>query len=156
MDATKPIYPLLPTWVACIYGLLALILVPWVTYLALTLPTRHLARHWDVSWVGLDVAIGLLLILNSVFSYFESKWLVISATATATLLYTDAWFDVMSARSGLPFVEALSLALFIELPLATMTLWVGLRVVHHEHARLQLAREATDATLRHTPERNPS
>ena len=133
MDATKPIYPALPRWVAGVYGLLALITMPWIIYLAINLPTRHLSRHWDVSWVGLDVAIVLLLILNAVYSYLESKWLVMSATATTTLLVVDGWFDVMGAHAGKPFVESLAMALLIELPLAVLTLNIALKLVRREH-----------------------
>ena len=137
MDVTKSIYPALPRWVAGIYGLLALVTMPWTIYLAVTLPTRHLSRHWDVAWVGLDIAIVAMLILNAVYSYFESKWLVMSATATTTLLVVDGWFDVMSSGSGKPFIEALTLALLIELPLAVLTLSVALRLVVREHVKSQ-------------------
>jgi hypothetical protein len=142
MDVTKSIYPALPRWVAGVYGLLALITIPWTLYLAVTLPTRHLSRHWDISWVGLDLAIVLMLSLNTLFSYFESKWLVMSATATTTLLLTDAWFDVMSARAGRPFMEALVLALLIELPLALLTFSVALKIVRREPPVSQLKHPA--------------
>ncbi len=141
MDVTKSIYPALPHWVAGMYGLLAIIIMPWTVYLALTLPTRHLARHWDVAWVGLDIAILLLLILNAVYSYRESKWLVMSATATTALLLLDGWFDVMSAQSGRPFIEALALAILIELPLALLTFRVALRLVRREHINDQPSSE---------------
>jgi hypothetical protein len=119
--------------VAALYALLAVVLVPWTIYLGTSLPVRHLSRHWDVSWVGLDVAIAGMLVLNAVFSYLGSKWLVISASFTTALLCTDAWFDVMSAHSGAPFDQALASALFVELPLALMTFLVALRIVHREH-----------------------
>lgn len=137
MDVTKRIYPALPHWVAVIYGLLALVTMPWTIYLAVTLPTRHLSRHWDVAWVGLDIAILAMLILNAIYSYFESKWLVMSATATTTLLVIDGWFDVMSSGSGKSFVEALGLAILIELPLAVLTFSVALRIVVREHVKRQ-------------------
>lgn len=135
MDITKRMYPRLPSWVAILYAGLAVILVPWTAYLGNTLPVHHLSSHWDISWVGLDVAIASLLILNAVFSYRGSKWLVISASFTTALLCTDAWFDVMSAHSGAPFQQALASAVFVELPLALMTFLVALRIVHHEHRR---------------------
>jgi hypothetical protein len=133
MDVTKSIYPRLPHWVAGIYGLLAVITMPWTIYLALTLPKKHLSTHWDVAWVGLDIAIVAMLILNAVYSYLESKWLVMSATATTTLLITDAWFDVTSAHRGAPFLEAVASAVLIELPLAVLTFTVALRIVTREH-----------------------
>jgi hypothetical protein len=135
MDVTKRIYPALPHWVAVMYGGFAVVTVPWVIYLGQTLPTRHITRHWDASWVGLDIAIVAMLLLNAIFSYRESKWLVMSATATATLLVADAWFDIMSEHAGKPLIEAISLAILVELPLAILTFSVALRIVKREHVR---------------------
>jgi hypothetical protein len=131
----SPIYPALPRWIAGAYGLLVVITIPWTVYIGVTLPAKQLSTHWDVSWVGLDVAIAFMLVLNAVFSYFESKWLVLSATATSTLLATDAWFDVVTARAGRPYHEAVASALFIELPLAILTFHVALRIMNREHRR---------------------
>jgi hypothetical protein len=122
-------YPSLPHWVAAIYALLAVVLIPWIIYLGITLPVRHVSRHWDISWVGLDVAIVGMLLLNAVFSYKKSKWLVVSTSCTAALLCTDAWFDIMSAHGGAPFRQALASALLVELPLAILTLGIALRIV---------------------------
>src|SRR5487761_1833482 len=116
MNKSDGIFPTLPRWVALAYGLLVVITVPWTVYLGLTLPEKHLSRHWDAAWVGLDIAIAFVLILNAIFSYLESNWLVLSATATTTLLLTDAWFDVITARAGRPLVESLASAVFIEIP----------------------------------------
>lgn len=126
-------YPRLPHWVAALYGVLAIILVPWIIYLGISLPVRHVSRHWDTSWVGLDIGIVAMLILNAAFSYAGSKWLVISASFTTALLCTDAWFDVMSAHSGAPLWQALASACFVELPLAALTMLIAIRIVHREH-----------------------
>ena len=131
----SPIYPALPRWIAGAYALLVVITIPWTVYLGITLPTKELSTHWDISWVGLDVAIAFMLVLNAIFSYLESKWLVLSATATSTLLVTDAWFDVITAKSGRPYHEAIASALFIELPLAALTFHVALRIMNREHRR---------------------
>lgn len=118
-----------PAWIAVLYGVLAVALLPWITYMAFTLPVRHVSHHWDISWVGLDIAIAALLVLNAVFTYFDSAWLVLSATASATLLCTDAWFDVMSARPGKDLIIAFTAALLLELPLALITLFTAVRAV---------------------------
>lgn len=131
----SPIYPALPRWIAGAYALLVVVTVPWTVYLGITLPTKELSTHWDISWVGFDIAIAFMLILNALFSYLESKWLVLSATATSTLLVTDAWFDVITARPGRPYHEAIASALFIELPLAILTFHVALRIMNREHRR---------------------
>jgi hypothetical protein len=133
MDVTKPIFPALPRWVAAVYGFLALVTIPWTIYLGITLPTRHLSTHWDIAWVGLDVTIVAMLVLNAVYSYRESKWLVMSATATTTLLLTDAWFDLVTARSGKAVAATAASAVLIEIPLALLTFIVALRIVNREH-----------------------
>lgn len=131
----SPIYPALPRWIAGAYALLVVITIPWTVYLGITLPAKELSTHWDISWVGFDVAIAFMLVLNAIFSYLESKWLVLSATATSTLLVTDAWFDVITAKSGRPYHEAVASALFVELPLAILTFHVALRIMNREHRR---------------------
>lgn len=137
MDVSKRIYPALPHWVAALYGLFAVVTMPWTIYLAATLPTRHLSKHWDVAWVGLDVCIVVMLILNAVYSYLESKWLVMSATATTTLLVVDGWFDVMNSRGGQQLGQALAMAVLIELPLAVLTFMVALKLVRREHIQYE-------------------
>jgi hypothetical protein len=47
-----------------------------------------------------------------------------TATATGVLLVVDAWFDVLTARSGKPALEALLLAIFVELPLSALSFWI--------------------------------
>lgn len=131
----SPIYPALPRWIAGAYGLLVIITVPWTVYIGISLPTKELSTHWDAAWVGLDIAIACMLVLNALFSYLESKWLVLSATATSTLLVTDAWFDVITAKSGRPYHEAIASAFFIELPLAILTFHVALRIMNREHRK---------------------
>ena len=133
MDTTKPIYPAIPRWTAALYGLLVAVTIPWTVYIGITLPTKHVSQHWDAAWVGLDIAIAFFLILNAIFSYLESKWLVMSATATSTLLIVDAWFDVITARYGRPLDISLASALFVEIPLAIMTFTIALRIINHEH-----------------------
>lgn len=135
MDTTKRIYPALPHWTAALYGLLVAITIPWTVYIGLTLPTKHVSQHWDVAWVGLDVAIAIFLILNAIFSYLESKWLVMSATATSTLLIVDAWFDIITARHGRPFDTSLATALFVEIPLAILTFNIALKIINREHQK---------------------
>ncbi len=136
MDVSKPIFPALPHWIAWLYGLLALLTVPWTVYLGVSLPTRHLSSHWDVAWVGLDIAIICMLLLNALYAYKESKWLIMSATATTTLLLTDTWFDITSSRSGHGLWQAVVLAVLIEWPLALLTFSVAMKLVKHEHPKI--------------------
>src|SRR5580765_5558884 len=111
-----------PRWVAPFFGLAALLLVPWVVLLVVELPSAHRADHWDIAWAGFDLALALLLITVAVAAWRRSPWLEGAATATATLLFVDAWFDVLTSSTRSEFVVSLGEAAFVELPLAVLCL----------------------------------
>ncbi|UZJ26366.1 hypothetical protein RHODO2019_08185 [Rhodococcus antarcticus] len=111
------------------YLLAAALLVPWVVYLAVVLPSRQLSAHYDLAWAGFDAALAVSLLVTGVLVVRHSPSVVLPAAGTAALLVTDAWFDVVTAsRSGQREV-ALVLAVLVEVPLAVLSLAVALRVL---------------------------
>jgi hypothetical protein len=118
-----------PLWLGITYSALSVILVPWTFYLSFTLPAHHLSSHWDISWVGLDIGITFLLLLSALLAYLRSDWVVISSTATGSLLVADAWFDIMSAHAGSDLKQSVAMAIFVELPLAVISYVVAHRIV---------------------------
>jgi len=111
-----------PRWVVPLFGLAALLLVPWVVLLVFALPSEHRAAHWDIAWAGFDVALALLLLMVAVAARRRSPWLEGAATATATLLFVDAWFDVLTSSTRAELVVSIVEAAFVELPLAILCL----------------------------------
>jgi hypothetical protein len=111
-----------PRWVVPLFGLGALVLVPWVALLVLVLPSAHRAAHWDVAWAGFDVALALLLLAVAAAAWRRSPWFEGAATAAATLLFVDAWFDVLTSSTQAELVVALVEAAFVEVPLAIICL----------------------------------
>jgi len=126
---THTLYKYMPRWVAKVYGILAIVTVPWTLYLALTLPTRHISNHWDIVWVGLDVGIIIMLATTAFFAYIGTEWFVLAATSTATLLIVDAWFDIWTARRGRELISAVVLAFVVELPLAVITATLATKIM---------------------------
>jgi hypothetical protein len=106
----------------------ALLETAWIVYIAIRLPRHYIANHWDLAWVGLDVAQVLMLLLAAWAAWRRRALLIIFATSAATLLVLDAWFDVTTARGG-DFDQSLVLALVIEIPFAISLLWVTRRTV---------------------------
>jgi len=98
MEVTTPIY--VPRWAIALYIILSVVSIPWIFNLAENLPTRHLVRHWDAVWVGFDAFIFVVLLLTVYFALKKLVWAALSATALATLLVVDAWFDILTARPG--------------------------------------------------------
>jgi hypothetical protein len=109
-----------PRWIPPLFLLGAVVLVPWVILLIWLLPSTHRSAHWDVAWGGFDVALAALLLTVAVATWRRSPWLEGAATATATLLVVDAWFDVLTSSTGTELAVALVEALLVELPLAVV------------------------------------
>jgi len=104
----------------------ALLLPAWALYLAVVLPREHVSPHWDVLWVGFDLALATLAALALVALRRHSHWTPVLAGALAAALVCDAWFDVMTS-TGDDRVLAIALALVVELPVAAVAAVVGVR-----------------------------
>src|SRR2546425_8946401 len=109
-------------WIGMLFAAAALVLVPWVVFLVRALPSHHRSAHWDVAWGGFDIALALLLVGVAVAAWRRSPWLEGAATATATLLFVDAWFDVLTSSTRAELIVAVTEAAFVELPLAVLCL----------------------------------
>ena len=122
--------PLLTDSLRKILTIAALLEILWTAYLGLRLPRRYVAHHWDLAWVGIDVAQVAMLLLAAWALWKHRAILTFFATAAATLLVVDAWFDVTTAQRGDFFQSSLS-ALLVEIPSAIVLYWVALRTINH-------------------------
>jgi hypothetical protein len=123
--------PTTPAWVAPAFGAFAIVLVPWIGYLAATLPAA--ARTYErLPWVGFDIGLMLALAATSVLAWRGSPRVAFAATVTATMLVIDAWFDVTTSVRSLDIAEALAMSA-VELTLAAVCVWLA------HHAELVLA-----------------
>lgn len=109
------------SWVALIFAIAGLGLVPWTLYLAVALPSRHVQQGgYDIAWTGFDVALAALLTATALGVLWRRVWLQGVAAAAALMLLVDAWFDVLSSHSGSERLQAILLAGFAELPSAAI------------------------------------
>ena len=128
-DAAPPVVPRLRRWLAPLFFLAGLGLLPWTAYLIVTLPSRHLQTgYYDVAWGGFDVGLAALLVATGVGLVRRRLWVQSTATAAATMLVCDAWFDVLSSRPGPERLTALVLAALAELPSAVICLLIARHV----------------------------
>jgi hypothetical protein len=119
-------------WAGPLFALLSVGLLPWIAYIAISLPARQLSPNYDIAWAGFDVLLFTGLASTASFAFRRSRYLSSAATATATILIVDAWFDVMTSPSReLP--QALVLCIVVELPLAALCFWLS----HHTLALTQ-------------------
>ena len=110
--------------VALLLTAIAAGLVVWTLYLTYALPARHVTDHWRIAWAGFDLGLAVALIATAAGVLLEAPWLEATAAVAATLLVTDAWFDMVLADAGGERTEAIVLALVAEIPLALFCFWI--------------------------------
>jgi hypothetical protein len=113
----------LPRWVTPLLTLAAAGLPPWTLWLTFSLPSRHVSQHYDVAWVGFDVALFVAFAGTAWSAVRSSEWLVPFAAATCAMLICDAWFDIVTSGPG-ELGEAVAEAVLAELPLAAVCAFI--------------------------------
>jgi hypothetical protein len=113
---------------AWLYTAAAAALLPWIVYLAVTLPKRSLDHHYRAAWVGFDVFLVVVIVRTAYFAFRVDQRVQFAATATATLLFVDAWFDVTTSSGRGQVLEALLLAILVEIPAAIFSLYLARQV----------------------------
>jgi hypothetical protein len=113
-----------------LFSIGALLLLPWIAILVVALPSSHRAPHWDIAWAGFDVGLVLALATVAITAWRRSPWFEGAATAAATLLLVDAWFDTLTSSSGAELALALAEAVVVELPLAVVCLLLARDAEH--------------------------
>jgi len=120
-------------------------MVPWIIFLALTLPRHYQASHWNLLWIGFDVALIVLLVLTALAAWRQRLIVAPLLLVTATLLVCDAWFDVVTSFGRATGWVSILTAIGAELPLAAACIWLSREIVL---ATVQKARlQAGDAAL---------
>jgi hypothetical protein len=109
------------------------VMLPWLVYLAVSLPGTARAAHWSAAWTGLDALeiaglVGTGLLLRRPGPRARSA-VTATAAATAALLVVDAWFDLTTAWTSQDLTSAIVLAACAELPGATLLAALALRPV---------------------------
>ena len=118
---------------AWLYTAAAAGMLPWIAYLAITLPRRDLDHHYRAAWVGFDCFLVFAIVRTAYMAFRVDPRIQFPATATATLLMVDAWFDITTAGSRAHTLEAIVLAAVFEIPAALFSIHlahdVGRRVI---------------------------
>ena len=127
-----------PHWTGWLLLALGVFTLPWTANLAIDLPDKSEAAHYNASWVGFDLLLCALLIRTGWSLLRRRAYVEVTAAMTAVMLFIDAWFDVLSAPTAKEFAVALALALCVELPLGFFCLWVSVRAEYERRRREEL------------------
>lgn len=111
-------------------------LFPWIGYLAVTLPLSAEAGGWRAAWVGYDVALACVLGTVGWLAWHRRQLVMILLPVAATLLITDAWFDLTLSWGTSEQGEAITAALVTELPVAALLIATEVSILRRAGAVL--------------------
>lgn len=113
-----------PRWLVPLAVSACLCMIPWLVFLGLTLPSKVHSDNYDITWLGFDSALIVVLGLVGYCAWKRRPAAGTFAAVAAAMLVIDAWFDVTTS-SGSALVVALVLAFAGELPLAIICVWAA-------------------------------
>jgi len=105
-------------------------LLPWLVALACGGLPGTGGPEGNAVWIGLDTLEALGLVATGLTALRGHPVRALTATATATLLVVDAWFDTMTAAPGEEQVWAAVMAVGAELPLAAVCVRLAMRAAY--------------------------
>jgi hypothetical protein len=112
-------------------------LIPWIVYLALTLPDKYVTYNWTATWVGFDILLLMFIIATVTLGFLRRQLVILTAFTTGVLFLCDAWFDVMTAAPGDRWLSILT-AVLAEVPLSILLISGALRILRLTATRLWL------------------
>ncbi|WEO95645.1 hypothetical protein A6P39_017330 [Streptomyces sp. FXJ1.172] len=119
-------------WALVALAAAAVLLVPWMVVLAVTLPGSTRVDNWPLTWIGLDVLMAAGCAATALLGLRGDPRSRLTASATASVAVLDAWFDITTARAGGALAQALACAV-AEAALAAAC--VALAVARREPAK---------------------
>jgi len=97
-------------WALIGLGAAAVLLVPWMVLLAVTLPGSARVDHWPLAWIGLDVLMAAGCAATALLGLRADPRARLTASATASMAIVDAWFDLTTADAGSALLQAAACA----------------------------------------------
>ena len=121
----------------------AVLMVPWVVGLSLTLPMTVSGGAWRTVWVGFDAALIAALGVTGWLAWRRRQVVLIGLLVSATLIYADAWFDVCLSWHTPEQTAALISAALFELPVATLLTAGAVMIIRRTSRTVALLRGRT-------------
>jgi len=119
-------------------------LIPWMVYLAFTLPGNYVAHNWPATWIGFDCVLIAFMAATAVLGWLRRELVILPGFTTGVLLICDAWFDIMTAEPGQVGMSVLAAGV-LNLPIAAIMITGAVRIIRLTATRLWFLDPATPA-----------
>jgi hypothetical protein len=119
-------------------------LIPWMVYLAFTLPANYVAHNWPATWIGFDCVLIAFMAATAVLGWLRRELVILPGFTTGVLLICDAWFDIMTAEPGQVGMSVLAAGV-LNLPIAAIMITGAVRIIRLTATRLWFLDPATSA-----------
>ncbi len=114
------------------------VMIPWIGFLAVTLPRRYVTSRWGATWVGFDIALTASLSAVAFFAWRRYQAVVVAALVASTFLVIDAWFDVMTSSGRVNIAVSVATATLVELPMAVFLFSMAYRLSPSTFRRVRI------------------
>ncbi|HEY5031352.1 MAG TPA: hypothetical protein VIJ54_02670 [Actinomycetes bacterium] len=146
-DLLEPGRPV-PRWAGPAFLVMSLLTIPWAVELWVTLPYRDVSAHYRLAWVGFDFMLAFVLARTGWLAWRGHDHVELPAVATATLLFVDVWFDIVTASNPKDRALAIGSAILLEIPLALLCIWIAQNAENVRRQRLTWALRVDPRSLR--------
>jgi hypothetical protein len=132
-----------PKWIEWFFVVAAVVLIPWIIVLFTVSPEAGLVtKHSRLVWAGFDCFLLLGFAVTAYRIATRSPRGAITAAATGTMLFVDAWFDVLTSRRPVDQLAAVLMAVFAEIPCGLICFYVARRIIGVFEASIPVLRDA--------------
>ena len=128
----------------------ALVMLPWIGYLASSLPLAESGGAWRVAWVGFDIMLAFVLMTTAWLGFRRRQVAILGLLVASTMLVTDAWFDVALSYGTREQWGAILSAALLEVPFAILLASSAISILQRTSstvARLERTRGEATVTL---------
>lgn len=143
MNTTRGRGQVLPKWIEWFFIVAAVVLIPWIVVLFTVSPQAGIvAKHSRLVWGGFDCFLVLGFAVTAYRIATRSPRGAITSAMTGTMLFVDAWFDVLTSRRPVDQFAAVLVAVFAEIPCGLICFYVARRIIGVFEASIPVLREA--------------
>ena len=112
----------------------AVLLVPWITWLAYSLPITEKTQAWSLAWVGFDCILAVVLLSTAWLGHKRRQIALVGLVMAGSMMLMDAWFDITLSWGTRGFGGAVLSGILVEMPVGLLLITSALLIMRRSAA----------------------